>query len=307
MTNDVICRTVFHFGRSLSQVVLHPDHCDLQWTSEEISPLDEDTFKVYFLTKRAQDISKNINQHISSIPPYRVSSFTTLDHVFLAISIHHSLFDGIALPCLILEVEREYLGRQHQPIASAEEILSCIGNIDRDQARAFWTSHFEGFAWPRQIPTSEHAGGHHHSVSFVSPLSAIKLLASSQRITLQALLTGAFALHAARDIFKSTDVAFGVSHQTATMEVYLYALIGFTVRSPSASRLCRISDFPSSLGCANTRQFQQHAKRAAVHSARDFCNGRVRTPTSRQCSIVGASRVSVVRCSFFSLRGSGVK
>ena len=247
-------RTVFYFGRSLYQVVLHPDHCVLQWNGKEFSSSDQDAFKLHFLKYCAEDISKDINQNISAIPPYRVSCFTTPDHTFFALSIHHSLFDGIALPCLIRDVERDYLGRQCPPVPPAEEILWQIGKIDRDQARAFWTSHFEGFVWPQQnFLSSQHTGSHHHCVSFVSPLSAIKLLASSQLVTLQALLTGAFALHAARNIYNSTDVAFGVSHSIVTSAGDLCVFAGFEIRSPLACRFHRISDSSSSLRRSNTR------------------------------------------------------
>jgi hypothetical protein len=294
---------VFHFGRSLSQVVLHPDHCDLQWIEEKFASSDRDAFKFYFLKYRADDISKDINQNIAAMPPYRVSCFNTPDHVFLALSIHHSLFDGIALPCLIREVERDYLGRKYQPVAPAGDILRLIEKINRNQARAFWTSHFEGFAWPQLKSLSyQHTGSHHHSVSFVSPLSTIKLLASSQCITLQALFTGAFALHAARNIYKSTDVVFGVSHSIVILAGDLCVFIGFAIRSPSACRFHRISHSSPSLRHSNTRQFQQHAKQTTIHSRRDFIDGRIRTFASRQCTIVDPSWVSVVRCSLLYVR-----
>ena len=46
-------------------------------------------------------IATNINDHLSNIPPYRLTSYTSESKAFLNLSSQHLLFDGITLSVLL--------------------------------------------------------------------------------------------------------------------------------------------------------------------------------------------------------------
>ena len=153
--------------------------------------------------------------NVSSTPPYRFSVYVIQGHHFLILSIHHALFDGISLPKFLSEAEREYLGLPcFGEMAVASDVLHRISNIDFDNAERFWKNQFKGISWPQTALTPVLPWRVcHHEVPFKTSISSLKKLASSHGITLQALLTCAFACILARDVYKQEDVVFGVCSQ----------------------------------------------------------------------------------------------
>lgn len=205
-------RTVFHFGRTLSQIILKPNVCELNWKDHPLSsPLKGSSFGDFFLQKEGSNVAKGINRTLSSVPPYRLSVYTSPIQKFLVLSIHHALFDGISLPLMFREVEQGYLGQDCGPLSSPLDILAHISSIDHNDAKNFWVEYFSGFSWtqPALIPNLPHTT-QRRIVQFQSSLSSLKVLAASQQATLQALLTSSFALLLARDVYKCRDVTFGV-------------------------------------------------------------------------------------------------
>ncbi|KIM49051.1 hypothetical protein M413DRAFT_438219 [Hebeloma cylindrosporum] len=207
-----ILRTVFHFGRDLLQIVLGPDSAPINWKHRKGIKCTKETFGTCFREQKALDIAREINLNVSSIPPYRLSVYVVQDHHFLVLSIHHALFDGISLPKFLSELEREYLGLTCSgKVAVTSDILRQISNINFDNAERFWKNQFKGISWPQAViaPVLPWRVCH-HDVPFKASISSLKKLASSHGITLQALLTCAFASILARDIYKQEDVVFGV-------------------------------------------------------------------------------------------------
>ena len=205
-------RTIFHFGRTLSQIVLKPYICELNWKDYILPfPLEDSSFGHFFLQEEGSNITKEINQNLSSVPPYRLSAYTSPTQNFLVLSIHHALFDGISLPLMLRKVEQEYFGQDCGSPSSQLNILSHISSIDRNDAQNFWMGYFSGFSWtqPALVPTLP-CTTQRQMVHFKSSLSLLKKLAASQQVTLQALLTSSFALLLARHVYKSRDVTFGV-------------------------------------------------------------------------------------------------
>ncbi|CAA7271648.1 unnamed protein product [Cyclocybe aegerita] len=205
-----VLRTVFFFGRTLAQVVLKGGICKLQWKKQAFHE-GESSFRDFFLGREALAITRDINQNISTIPPYRLRVYSSAGATHLALSIHHALFDGIALPVLFQQVEREYFGLHPRTMAQPLDILDRIASINLDDAQTLWKTHFSGFKWaPSTLVASDPLSTQRLIVPFKAPLSSVKQLATAQQVTLQALFTCAFADVAARRIYRRRDIAFGV-------------------------------------------------------------------------------------------------
>lgn len=172
----------------------------------------------------------------------------------MVLSIHHALFDGISLPFLMTDVEREYLKHVPRSPAISSEILDQIACIDWDKARAFWVDYFKGFAWSHKTlrraavtPTTRQV------TAFKHPLSIVRSLPISQQVTLRELLTCTFASIAANKIYQSSGAFwvnyfkwFAWSHKTplsrakslpTSQQVTLQALLTCTFASIIAKRI----------------------------------------------------------------------
>lgn len=109
------------------------------------------------------------------------------------------------------QVEGEYLSLELPPKAAILELLQQITTVDFNLAQKFWEDYFAGYVWPRN---TLYPGGlsstQRLTLPFRSSLSSIKKLATSQRVTMQALFTCAFGQLLARKVYKQKDVVFGV-------------------------------------------------------------------------------------------------
>ncbi|TFK42523.1 peptide synthetase [Crucibulum laeve] len=211
MARYSILRTVFHIGRTLAQVILKPEVSNLPWTEKTTAIHNPAEFSRWFLTNKALPITKNINDEISRVPPFRISIYASAGDTFLVFSIHHALYDGISLPILIGDVERVYTGFGPRSQASLPAILDHIATIDLAAAQTFWTSYFDGFQWPiQQLASDTPSESRRLVVPFTRSLSSLKGLATSEKVTLQALLTCTFAKLLSTRIYHSEDVAFGI-------------------------------------------------------------------------------------------------
>lgn len=166
----------------------------------------------WFLGTRAPQIARDINRTLSETPGFRLFAFVAVDQLYLVLSIHHALYDGISLPLLFQDVEREYHATTLLSLASSFEILDRIASVNLDKARKFWLDHFHGFAWPQvsvpyQVSSSLTT---RHIARLNSTLTHLKELSASQNVTLQTVLTSAFAVLAATRIYHVNDISFGV-------------------------------------------------------------------------------------------------
>ncbi|KAF5380902.1 hypothetical protein D9615_004009 [Tricholomella constricta] len=211
MYRHPIMRTVFFFSGALVQVVLRPDRVGLPWAEHHTNIGDSREFVRWFLDNQAQGVTRIINTTLSDTPPFRLHAYTSPGRAFLVLSIHHALYDGISLPLLINDAEREYCGSALRVVAEASDILDHMASTDLARAREFWVDHFRGFTWPLDL--YRHVGPSrtiYRTSAFRSSLTFLKELAASQQVTLQAVLTCTFAIIAATRIYQSNDVSFGV-------------------------------------------------------------------------------------------------
>ncbi|KAG6866968.1 NRPS [Blastosporella zonata] len=212
MARHPILRTVFFFDNELVQVILSMDQLTLPWTEDQTKIEDGREFVNWFLDTRAPLVARGINMTLAESPAFRLSSFANQGHPFLVFSIHHALYDGISLPLLLQDVERECRGCSPRTVVHMPDILDHIASIDLTQAREFWLDHFRDFVWPQDIPARATIDSPtiHYTSQFRSTLSHLKELSVSQNVTLQTVLTSSFAALAATRIYSASDVAFGV-------------------------------------------------------------------------------------------------
>lgn len=167
------------------------------------------------MSNEASAISKTINQNISATPPYQLSAYLSAKNTYLVLSIQHALFDGISLPHIFHQVEREYLGLQRRDQASFSGILGHINAIDLDLAKAFWENYLRGYCWPQHSLYSDSLGPTQRlKLPFKASLASIKEMATLKSVTMQALFTCAFAHCLALKVYKQKDVVFGVGYQS---------------------------------------------------------------------------------------------
>lgn len=208
---NYLSRTVFHIDKALIQVILREEAIAFPWSNECHLITESSDFASWFVNTEGPAITKKINANISSLPPWRVSTYRSAHDSFLVFSIHHALYDGISLSLLMKEIESVYLGANLSPATSPEEILDQVAAIDLDHAQAFWRDHFEGFKWPnRHLAREGLSLADKITVPFLRSLSSMKALAASQSVTLQALFTCTFASLLGSHIYESRDVTFGV-------------------------------------------------------------------------------------------------
>ena len=185
----------------------------MSWNEKSTAVNDGILFRDDFLRTDASVIATDINDHLSDIPPYRLSSYTSESKTFLVLSIQHSLFDGISLPVLLSDAEQAYLDASLPSSPSAGSVVDCLASIDMNKAREHWTSLFAGYDWRKMMfrETTESVAAT-LSVPFKTTLSALQQKASQQKTTVQALLTASYGYLAATSMYAEDDIVFGVSN-----------------------------------------------------------------------------------------------
>ncbi|RPD66154.1 peptide synthetase [Lentinus tigrinus ALCF2SS1-7] len=215
-------RTVFHFGSELVQVILRSGTYDAQTSEKEIDDCDEAGFQRYFTEQEAASISRELNVGVSKVPPVRLSVFHTRDsaNTYIALSIHHALYDGISLPVLLQDLERLYEQRPQLPSAPLRSILDHLGTVDSRSAEAFWSSYLKDYPWQRLLNrTASSRTAEVTSRTFSMTLSELQAKAAGRHVTVQALLMCAYASLLAKDLYGNDDVVFGVIRAGRTIPV----------------------------------------------------------------------------------------
>ncbi|PIL24012.1 non-ribosomal peptide synthetase [Ganoderma sinense ZZ0214-1] len=222
VTQHEILRTVFHFGSNLVQVLLRPGSFVPQVVEEMAPEIDDAGFQGHFTKQEASIIAREMNIHISEVPPVRLSLYNSSQSspVYAVLSIHHALYDGIALPVLLQDLERAYFRQPQLPSASLREALEHVTLLEQGSARAFWTSYLKGYPWERLLNQSaSSAVADVRSNPFKLPLSELRSKAAEQQVTLQALLMAAYGSLLSQHFYGHDDVMFGVIRTGRTIPV----------------------------------------------------------------------------------------
>ena len=182
----------------------------MPWTEQE-APTDE--FISFFDQHEARGIAQDINADLNS-PLFRLHLYHSSAVSYLAVSIHHSLYDGTALPLLLDSVEHIYAAGSPRHVTPMGDIISYIHSVDMDAAKQFWVSKFVGFDHDRN-PTRQPSGRTANLIShtFKPSLATLEASAASFQVTLQAFMLSAFSLLLGNHVYGSQDVVFGVGHR----------------------------------------------------------------------------------------------
>lgn len=207
------CRTVFHFGSELVQVVLCPHAIEWRFREEEVPFSSDVEFQTHFTIEAGSRTAREINSDLSRTPAVRLSFYANRASgtTYAVLSIHHALYDGISLPVLLRDLERAYTKQQQLPSAPLRTILEHIVTIDQAAARNFWIGYLQDFAWQRLLNKSaSSARADVATIMFKQPLSQLQAKAAAQHITLQALLMTAYGYLLGQHVYSHDDVTFGV-------------------------------------------------------------------------------------------------
>jgi len=216
---------VFVLGAETLQVVLSPHASPLPWTSH--NTWDGHDISKWFEAEEGPRIAGEINDDITT-PLFRLNLYRSPHSSYLAVSIHHALYDGLAFPLLMREVDAVYRAQRLQNAVPFAQVIHNINAVSRgDRAKAFWVSEFED-ADVRDRPLNQR--NEREVVRYAKVLDAslqdLRSRCSAMHVTLEALFTGAITYLGQRFLGWSNDAIFGVSRSRWPNVTYSYRIVG---------------------------------------------------------------------------------
>lgn len=201
---------MFVLGQETLQIVLSPRASPLPWTFCNIE--DDRDISEWFEAEEGARVAEEINGDIST-PLFRLNLYQSPHSSHLSVSIHHTLYDGLAFPLLMREVDAIYRGQCLQDAIPLGRIINHINPISRgDRAREFWISEFEGMdPRDRLLHRRDDREVIRYAKVLDVPLQDLRSRCSAIHVTLEALFTAAIASLGRRFLGWSDDAVFGVS------------------------------------------------------------------------------------------------
>ena len=189
---------------------MSPHASPLPWTSHDIE--EGRDIPVWFEAEEASKIAGEINDDITT-PLFRLNLYRAPNSSYLSVSIHHALYDGLAFPLLMREVDAIYRAQSLQDVVPLAQVVHHINPTSHgDRPKVFWVSEFEG-ADLRDRPLYQR--NELEVVRYAKVLDAslqdLRSRCSAMHITLEALFTSAIAYSGRRFLGWSSDAIFGVS------------------------------------------------------------------------------------------------
>lgn len=225
-----ILRSSFHWQELDKPLQVVHRGVELPWHQEDWqdrSPLEQQAqLKTFLQTDRSQGM--NLNQ-----PPLMRCSLIRLavQTYQLIWSHHHLLIDGWSLPIVLKEVFAFYNAQTCDNLSAFgipaprpyRDYILWLQQQDQSQAEAFWTQHLQGFTTPTPLPIAKPADRPHLSPDYhnqthhnqtlslsVETAAALQSLARQQRLTVNTIVQGAWALLLSRYSGES-EVMFGAT------------------------------------------------------------------------------------------------
>ncbi|TGO63093.1 hypothetical protein BCON_0015g00220 [Botryotinia convoluta] len=163
--------------------------------------------------------------HNNNTPPYKVNILHFNGQKRLLVSMHHALYDGVALAILYDEIERLYNDLPLLPEVSFTPFLEHMNSIDIDSSDKFWESTLQGY-YPLHLEDVPNLPGQVEMDSTrIQKLTAQMPLSSVENNIKKHSTTSLAAFHAIwasimSELFWSTDICFGnvVSGRTARVD-----------------------------------------------------------------------------------------
>ncbi|KAJ1984127.1 hypothetical protein H4R33_004493 [Dimargaris cristalligena] len=213
-----ILRTKFIQPRTISkhtflQVVT--GHCDVEWsvhteTSHNDWPRIE---KEYFAADRQRGFAFNG-------PLLRIGLYTPLatevTQTLGFLTFHHALLDAWSQNIIMSELIDLYQGAVLGPATQFTGYMQHLQSLDQSQLQKFWRFNLDGAKPTPAIQFPIHTNERilceygNHRFTFSTPLPTLNTFCRQQRITLNSLLRGVWALTLARYLGESDEVTFGV-------------------------------------------------------------------------------------------------
>ena len=157
-------------------------------------------------------IAEEVNDEITT-PLFRLNLYQSPHSSYLSVLIHHALYNGLAFPLLMREVDAAYRAQSLQDAIPLSQVIHHVNPISRgDRAKEFWVSEFEGI---NLCDRPLHQRNEHKVVRCAKVLdTSLQDLQSrclAIHVILEALFTGTMAYLGRRFLRWSSDVVFGVS------------------------------------------------------------------------------------------------
>ncbi|RKP35851.1 hypothetical protein BJ085DRAFT_35539 [Dimargaris cristalligena] len=188
--------------------------CDIEWSihtdvADDWSALE----KTYFATDRQRGFT-------FEGPLLRIALFTSpstdIYRHLCFFTFHHALLDAWSWNIVLAELVDLYHGTEPTPTTQFSNYISYLQNADQFQLQQYWQTalvnarptpsiHFPVYA--TQSPVCKY-GVHRNTLS--SNLASLHAFCRQQRITLNSLLRGVWALTLSRYLGVSDDISFGV-------------------------------------------------------------------------------------------------
>ncbi|KAM3086261.1 hypothetical protein ACMFMG_000398 [Clarireedia jacksonii] len=159
------------------------------------------------------------------VPPYTIDILHSTDQIRMLISMHHALYDGVALAVLYEEVEKLYHQSQLPPSVSFAPFLRYMMAVDSNASDKFWQECIRGYR-PVTLETSSEGnafsrktGSRIQNLRARVPLNHVEKYARRNNTTLLALFHVIWT-KILSELFSSTDVCFGnvVSGRTVPVD-----------------------------------------------------------------------------------------
>ncbi|CZT45394.1 related to non-ribosomal peptide synthetase [Rhynchosporium secalis] len=159
-------------------------------------------------------------------PPYSLNFKQSSGTTQLVISMHHALYDGVALAVLYDEVEKKYRSDVLPASISFSPFLKSMVSMDMDEADNFWISKLGGCSFPKLDSMRANIKGYRQetrtNIQRISGKSALSWLEENTRKHSTSLLAACHTAWAAllAERLQETDVCFGniVSGRTLPVE-----------------------------------------------------------------------------------------
>jgi non-ribosomal peptide synthase protein (TIGR01720 family) len=222
-------RAAFPAGESSIQVVRRDARPG--WRAIDWSQLDPEHAERRLHELLAEDRAQGFDLACGSPLRAILLRLDTLRHT-LILSFHHVLLDGWSIPIMLRELMQLYSAtRRRQPAdlpppPRYRDYLAWLCTADPIAGRAFWLDRLRGVSLPHRLnlPEGEATAGPdlagEHRVLLPEPLTAdLQALAQARRLTLNALVQGAWSLALARHGAVEHEVLFGMTTAGRSGEV----------------------------------------------------------------------------------------
>ncbi|KAF9783958.1 hypothetical protein BJ322DRAFT_1067759 [Thelephora terrestris] len=206
-----ILRVGFVLGPETLQVVFSLLASTLPWILHDIE--EGRNILEMFGVEEGPRIARDINDDITT-PLFRLNLYRSPHSSYLAVSIHHAIYDGVAFPLLMKQVDAAYGTHSLQDVVQLSEVVRHIVPASRDnRTEEFWVSELQGI---QLHDRSLHQRNEHHVVRYAKLLDVslqhLRSRCSAIHVTLEALFAGAIAYLGRRFLEWSNDVIFGIIH-----------------------------------------------------------------------------------------------